>query len=119
VPEESGLDRDQILSEIEDPSLIDMGSQAPVPPVASSKMEIETLDEVPYQQDIKIRVEKENKISAVPENIVPKSSLLETKLAGITITPQQIVTAEPEIKLPAVEKKRPSSGFDPYREEIK
>jgi hypothetical protein len=40
-------------------------------------------------------------------------------MAGMTITTQQIVEAVPENKLPPViEKKRPSSGVDPYREAI-
>lgn len=103
------LNREQILSEIEDPSLIKstlMPSSLPIKtvniPTKESK-EIETLAEVPYQQDIP----------------TPKSSLLETKMAGITITSQQKVQAGPEYKLPETEKKRPTSGLDPYREEIK
>jgi len=112
---DSDLNREQILSEIENPSLIkstlmpaSLATKTTGIATSESK-EIETLDEVPYQQDIKIKTAA----------IVPVSSDLETKMAGITITSQQKVRAEPEYKLPETEKKRPSSGVDPYREEIK
>lgn len=108
APEENNLDRNKILNEIEDPSLIGR--------------EIETLAEVPYQQDIKIGTEevpKENLANTVPEKIAPRPSLLETKMADITITSQKIVEAAPENKLPPIEKKKPFGGVDPYREEIK
>jgi restriction endonuclease len=103
---DDNLDRDQILNEIEDPSLIE----------GEKKREIETLDETPYQQDIKVETPVE-KVEKKEE--APKPNIFETKMAGMTITSQQIVDATPEIKLPAIEKKRPSGGVDPYREEIK
>lgn len=131
------LNRDQILSEIEDPSLIKSEitsfkkpTEDPENKIAiNSSREIETLDEIPYQQDIKVESEikkeekyfvaAENTSNTILENFAPKSGLLETKMAGMTITSQQVVNALPEVKLPAVEKKRPTSGVDPYREEIK
>lgn len=99
--------RDQILNEIEDPSLI--GKETNTVEI-NPKREVETLDEIPYQQDIRSTPEKTE---------TPKPNLLETKMGGMTITSQKIVEATPEIKLPPIEKKRPSSGIDPYREEIK
>ncbi len=93
---EENLNRDQILNEIEDPSIIGSGRQ------------LETLAERPYQQDIK-----------APVNEVPKPNLMETKMSDMVITTQQIVDAKPEVKLPpTTEKKRPDRGFDPYREEV-
>jgi len=130
------LNREQILREIEDPSLIDetektksvspdleskiiINKPKPTPvsvindklPVVedSSAREIETLDEIPYQQDIKIKP---------TTSLNPNIDLVQQKMSGPTITSQQIVEAKPEVKLPSIEKKRPSSGIDPYREAI-
>ncbi|MFA7252378.1 MAG: hypothetical protein WC027_00795 [Candidatus Paceibacterota bacterium] len=102
---DSNLNRDQILNEIEDPSLIGKSGVTKFTPAVKEETTtaIETLAEVPYQQDIQ----------------APKASLLETKMAGITITSQQKVQAEPAYKLPETEKKKPFGGVDPYREEIK
>jgi hypothetical protein len=39
-------------------------------------------------------------------------------MSGPTVTSQQIIDVKPEIKLPEIEKKRPTSGIDPYREPL-
>lgn len=102
------MSRNQILNEIENPELI--GQVVAENP----SREIETLEEVPYQQDIKINRAEEIKTEAP----APRLNVLETKMAGMTITPQRVVDAAPEVKLPPIEKKRPTSGVDPYREPI-
>ncbi len=99
------IDRDQVLREIEDPSTINSPVTKNINDSITSQA-LETLDELPYEQDIKV------------EGQAPSRSV-ETKLAGITITPKQTIEAAPEIKLPPVpEKRRPSNGLDPYREPI-
>lgn len=92
------LNRDQILNEIENPK----PNRQTTTVMQPEERGLETLAEVPFQQDIK----------------PPLPNLIETKLGGITITTQQVVNAAPEQKLPEIEKKRPSSGADPYREPL-
>ena len=126
---EVGLNRDQILNEIENPSLIGKNIQPATLDTAGTirrvvenavevrpSQELETLDEVPYQQDLK---NAGSEVLPLGEDLGGvKSSVLETKMGGLTITSQHIVDVKPEHKLPEVEKKRPSSGVDPYREAV-
>lgn len=118
VQENPDMSRNQILNEIENPHLIGQTI------TENPSREIETLDEVPFQQDIKINravnqaTAAESAMPAKQETSVPRLNVLETKMAGMTITPQRVVNAEPEVKLPPIEKKRPTSGVDPYREPI-
>jgi len=88
---EINLNRDQILSEIENP----VPNRQPAT-LTSSEIEI------PPKQEVEVK---------------PVQNLMESKLSDITITTKQIVNAVPEVKLPEI-KKRPSSGIDPYRESL-
>lgn len=133
---EPSLNRDQILKQVENPNLTGQSpimsftksaSEVPAKPTKqiaiNESREIETLDEVPYQQDIKVTEKNigEEKIEIkeeIKKETAPVSNLVETKMSGITITSQKIEDATPEVKLPPIEKKRPSSGVDPYREQI-
>jgi hypothetical protein len=76
------------------------------------------LAEVPYQQDIKVERPADARSFGEAKEVKPASNIFETKMAGMNITTQQIVEATPENKLPPIEKKRPSSGVDPYRESL-
>lgn len=125
---EMALNRDQILNEIENPLATDKRVGAidfTTPKVAPSK-----LPAAPSFPQFKTGVQPETKSTAVeirptqeleilPEEKVKDISIgvLEAKMSGITVVPQQIVTAKPETKLPEV-KKRPSDGTDPYRESV-
>lgn len=118
------LNRDQILNEIENPipnhsSFSKVTHEQPSTPkqtpVKSEHLELEirseqTLETVPGQ------VAKE----VVKDIITPinNTNILESKMTGTTITPQQIVNAKPEVKLPEINKKGPISGIDPYREPL-
>jgi hypothetical protein len=120
--EDHHLSREQVLSEIEDPSLIKGGQ------VAKPTMALETLAEIPYQQDIKVKkveapapapfIQPDSEALVTPVAPKPEPSIMETQMAGMTISTKQVVEATPEVKLPPIEKKRPSSGFDPYRESL-
>jgi hypothetical protein len=100
------LNRDQILNEIENPSLIDGGNR--------------TMDLTPGKE-MEIEIKPTQEIETVPGQgaMEVKTDLLKEKMTGPTIISQQIVDAKPEIKLPEIEKKRPYGGVDPYKEEIK
>ncbi len=90
----SDLNRDQILSEIENPL---PNRSEPTPTVSGeTKIPISTNKEIEIRPDI---------------------SPIEAKMTGTTVSAQQIVNAKPEIKLPAVEK-TPISKVDPYREPL-
>lgn len=93
---ETSLNRDQILREIENPSLIGQENQTTLE--IRPKQEIET---VPGQ---------------TVKNIFP--DIVTAKMTTPTMVNVQITTATPEIKLPVIEKRKPSDGIDPYREQI-
>jgi hypothetical protein len=114
---EINLDRNQILNEIENPETIGGGTGT-----------------MNFSKNIPVKIE-ENKITTVttkkPQDIeiIPgqvvkdvtkntTSDLLKDKMTGTTITPQQIVNVKAETKLPEIEKKRPTSGVDAYREPL-
>ncbi len=132
---EANLNRDQILREIENPDMIAEGDQmmnldkVSTPAVMPKTQAIET----PLRQGSAVQVRPEQEIEIVPGQKVKDISqennpnILESKMTNSTITSQQIVNAKPETKLPEIsarrseiggEKKRPSSGVDPYREPI-
>jgi hypothetical protein len=116
-PNETNLDRNQILNEIENPETIGGGTGT-----------------MNFSKNIPAKIE-ENKITTVttkkPQDIeiIPgqvvrdvtkktTSDILKDKMTGTTITPQQIVNVKTETKLPEIEKKRPTSGVDAYREPL-
>ncbi len=121
---EEGLNRDQILKEIEDPTTINKGDQTmtfstPVPvSIPNPPQNIIPVNTT----DIEIRPTKE--IEIIPGQEVKditksvSTDILTAKMTDTTVVPEQIVSVKPEIKLPEI-KKKPSSGVDPYREEIK
>jgi hypothetical protein len=75
---ETTLNRDQILKEIEDPSLIDGGNR-----------------------NIQIEIAPKPALPSVITNTV------ETKLTAPTVGPQQIINVKPETKVPEIENRRP------------
>jgi len=97
VPVEPDLNREQILNEIENPAPLRPNSTMPVPNSQSTTIEVRPTQEV---------------------EIKPVQNLMETKMSDITITTKQIIDAKTENKLPEIEKKRPTSGVDPYREPL-
>jgi hypothetical protein len=119
---EEDLNRDQILKEIEDPTSIDKGDQTmtfstpvSIPNPPQNTVPIKTTDiEIRPTQEIEIVPGQE--VKDITKSI--NTDILTTKMTDTTVVPQQIVSVKPEIKLPEL-KKRPSSGVDPYREEIK
>jgi len=107
---ETNLNRDQILSEIENPATIDGGARAINfnEPIKNITPEVKsTVLEIRPSQEIEILPGEEVKDIS--------TGLVEAKMTGPTIVSQQIINTKPEIKLPEV-KKRPSDGTDPYRE---
>jgi hypothetical protein len=124
--EDIDLDRDQILNEIENPATIDKGdrtmafTQSNPPhanPIKTTELEIrpeQEIEIIPGEEakDVKAEVKKEEK--PVQKNI----DVVQSKMSGPTVTSQQIIDVKPEIKLPEIEKKRPTSGIDPYREPL-
>ncbi len=120
---EIGLNRDQILDEIENPvSNRSSFTQPTSQPVTLTGTELE------------IRPTQEIQINNQGDSLNPKkgvslvetgSNLLQSKMSDITITTRQVVDVKTENKLPEIptrqidEKKRPYGGADPYREEIK
>jgi hypothetical protein len=114
------LNRDQILNEIENPT-----------PYRSAI--VKTPENIPTEQKTAeveaspVAIKTNQEIAIVPNEGVKNidSNILESKLAGPAVNVQQIINAKPESKLPEItkpplegEKKRPSSGIDPYREPL-
>jgi len=102
ITDELDIDRSQILKEIEDPSIIDNGNRT---------IEIrpaQGLNTVPGQvlKDIGLK------------NMPDETSLLEKKMTQSVITSQKVVENEKGNKLPEINKNKPSSITDPYREPI-
>lgn len=106
---EANLNRDQILKEIEDPSLIEGGQPTTkTSPSEETKIEIrpaQTLETIPGQEVKNVQKDIKNE------------SILQAKMSGPTTSSREIIDAKPETKLPEV-KKRPTSGIDPYREPL-
>ncbi len=128
---ETSLNRDQILKEIEDPAQIDGGDRSMnFAPVASPKpenlaptAEKKTELEVKPAQEIQIRQVEARQMETIPGQIAKDvtqetGDMVKSKMTGTTIVSQQIIDVKPDTKLPEIEKKRPSSGADPYREPI-
>jgi hypothetical protein len=122
---EPNLNRDQILNEIENPIPNHSNFSKTIPEqqgfpeqilAKSEHLELDvppsqTLETVPGQE-----VKDVAKEAVTPNNL--GNNIVESKMTSTTITPQQIVNAKPEIKLPEIDKKRPTSGADPYREAL-
>jgi hypothetical protein len=90
---EAELNRDQILSEIENPVL-----NNPTTPLRES-----SVGQTVSNNSLEIRPKQE-------------INIYENKMTAVTVTPQQIVTAKPENKLPEVALK--TYKADPYREPL-
>jgi hypothetical protein len=118
-PDETNLDRNQILNEIENPETIGGGTgtmnfskNIPVKAVVEENEITTVATKIP--QDVEI----------IPGQVVKDvskdttSDILKDKMTSTIITPQQIVNVKTETKLPEIEKKRPTSGVDPYREAL-
>jgi hypothetical protein len=109
------LDRNQILSEIENPNSIPDGNRsmnfkAGTSQTQTTELEIrpeQTLETIPGEEvkDVEKPTIKEETVD-----------IFKAKMTGTIITPQKVTEEKTETKLPEVEKKRPSSGVDPYRE---
>ncbi len=115
IATETDLDRDQILNEIENPSIIGQEKK-----IASEDLSIWTPKEIETLPGQEVR-----EVKNIP---VIKPDLVQAKMTGTTFAPKQVVDIKSDSKLPEIparpsaeggEKKRPSSGVDPYREEIK
>lgn len=119
---ETILNRDQILNEIENPSIIEGGDR---------KIDLEKqisaltpkVDKIPKPTELEIRPAQEletlpnEKVKDVVKNTEIGENILQTKMTRPTIVTQQIIDAKPEIKLPEI-KKKPMSSIDPYREPV-
>jgi len=90
---ETDLNRDQILDEIENPVL------------NHTPLRQDSAGQVPVKTEIEIRPKQE-------------INIYENKMTSVTVTPQQVVTAKPENKLPEVTKRPYNSSNDPYREPL-
>jgi hypothetical protein len=116
--------REEILSEIENPSSIKVNSVSlsslgsnsnivsePLPEKLGQNIEIrrDVLPEVIPESSIIRRVE----MNILPKNISPISNIIETKSTQTVISPKQQVVVEEKTKLP----ERPKVS-DPYREPI-
>jgi hypothetical protein len=108
------LNRNQILSEIENPNTIQDGNRS-----MNFKKEI-----IPVTTELEIRPEQTletipgEEVKDVEKPTIKKETvdIFKAKMTGTIITPQKVTEEKTETKLPEVEKKRPSSGVDPYRE---
>ena len=114
---EISLNRDQILSEIENP-IPNRQTSAPVAAAAEN---------VPTPQSTALEIRPEQELETVPGETVKdvestpvkiNTNIFEAKMGGPTITTKQVVDLPPTTKLLEGEKKRPSSGVDPYREPV-
>jgi hypothetical protein len=111
---EIDLDRNQVLNEIENPEMIRDGNQSMNFKPEAPKQAGTTAIEIKPAQEIET-------IPGQGVKDVARSTdmdILTAKMTGATTTSQQIINTKPESKLPEI-KKRPFSGVDPYREEIK
>ncbi len=107
---EETLNRDQILSEIENP----------IPNRQSVIKEEETGNKIEIRPLSEVEIRKNPEIQIVPGEEVKDNNLniLETKMSGATISNKQNIEAKPEIKLPEIAEKKVSRNNDPYREPI-
>ena len=112
---EVNLNRDQLLREIEDPSLIEGGEIRNIDQIKETPQEPEEVS-----TSIAIKIPHEHEIETIPSKTVTDihKDILTTKMTSTTNISRQIVDVKPEIKLPEIEKKKPTSGIDPYREPI-
>jgi hypothetical protein len=118
---DADLNRDQILKEIENPASISGGGSVNM---SSAVTQAEEKIPVNIQSTKEIEIRPAQELETLPGEGVrditktPAINIFESKMTSSTITPQQIVTAKPETKLPEVSKKTYNTGNDPYREPI-
>jgi hypothetical protein len=112
--EETDLDRNQVLNEIENPKIIRDGDRS-----------MNFKQEAPKQAGtMAIEIKPAQEIKTIPGQGVKdvarsaSTDILTTKMMSSTTISQKIINTKPESKLPEI-KSRPSGGIDPYREEIK
>ena len=111
--EETNLDRNQVLNEIENPKIIKDGNQS-----------MNFKQEVPKQAETTaIEIKPIQEIKTIPGQGVKdvarstNTDILTTKMMSSTTISQQIINTKPESKLPEI-KKRPTNEVDPYRESL-
>ena len=110
--EETNLDRNQVLNEIENPKIIRDGDRS-----------MNFKPEVPQAKTTTIEIKPTQEIETIPGQGVKdvvrsiNMDILTAKMTGATTTSQQIINTKPESKLPEI-KKRPFGGVDPYRESL-
>lgn len=119
---ETMLNRDQILKEIEDPDMGEaVGEKVSTTP-ASTENNLENKMTMSQELEIRPAQELETLPGEVVKDITPKASvstdILQAKMTNPTVISQQTVEVKPVVKLPDLEKKRPYSGVDPYREPL-
>ena len=124
TPNNKEPSREQILSEIENPSLIKVNSVSLSSLGSNSNTIQESLPEklgqnIEIKRDILPEVIPESSIvkkaemSVLPKNISPISNIIETKSTQTVIFPKQQIVVEEKTKLPEKPK-----VIDPYREPL-
>jgi hypothetical protein len=111
--EETDLDRNQVLNEIENPEMIKDGNQSMNFKKETPKQAESTAIEIRPVQEIKTIPGQEVKDVARSTD----TDILTTKMTSSTTISQQVINTKPESKLPEI-KKRPTNEVDPYREQI-
>ena len=111
--EETDLDRNQVLNEIENPKTIKDGDRSMNFKQEAPKQVGTTAIEIKPIQEIKTIPGQG--VKDVARSV--STDILTTKMSGATTISQQVVEVKPEIKLPEI-KKRPTGGVDPYRESL-
>ncbi|MEI6190917.1 MAG: hypothetical protein WCP24_00940 [bacterium] len=111
--EETDLNRDQVLNEIENPEMIKDGNQSMNFKKETPKQAESTAIEIRPVQEIKTIPGQEVKDVARSTD----TDILTTKMTSSTTISQQVINTKPESKLPEI-KKRPTNEVDPYREQI-
>lgn len=120
---ETNLNRDQILNEIENPAIIEKGGQSMNFTKGNSSNGVIKKGDTAKVVGTELEIRPDQEIKTIPGQIVkdiakePNTNIYESKMTETTVTPQQIVNAKPEIKLPEVTK-RSLYNTDPYREPI-
>ena len=120
---ETSLNRDQILNEIENPIPNNNPATEIKPNPSVPLTNTESVKPV-MNKDLEIRPAQEIKtipgeeVKDISKNITDMgSNIFESKIAGTTIISQQIVDIKTDSKLPEVSKK-PTAKIDPYREAL-
>jgi hypothetical protein len=112
---EAMLNRDQILKEIEDPSVTEGGEEV-----------VKAEKETPTKTSTALEVRPAQELETLPgegvKDITPSANLttdiLQAKMSSPTIISKQAVEVRPSARLPEIEKIKTYKGVDPYREPI-